>query len=384
MCFDGVMDVAKSGVWRVFTSTLRALAMLNRVRLAAIVPCSRVADLEELGGAVEIISVPVDPGHPIRNIAWHATALPRLVRRLGADVLHIPSHNLVISRWVCPTVLTVHDITEFRLSRHYDPLRTAYRRMVVPRNIRLADRIVTVSEWTRAEIVRTFGTAATRIAVAPNGVDTTFRPVPRAEAEAVVRETLGVTPPYVLYVGQIHMPNKNLVRLVQAFAAARQQWGDGAKLILAGRESTGGDTVRAAIREAGIGDSVSCLGYVPDPVLPALYSAARVFCYPSLQEGFGLPVLEAMSCGTPVVTSRGSALQEVANDAALLVEPQHVSELRNALTRAYLDDALRTRLRTAGLERARRYSWRATATILAEVYQDLHDSRSAPNRRTGP
>lgn len=374
------MDAAKSGAWRVFTSTLRALSRLDAVRLAAIIPADREDDFLDLENEVEIVRVGVSPTEPLRNIVWHALFLPRIVLRLGADVLHVPAHNLLVSRKVCPTVITIHDITEFHLTRHYDPLRTLYRRFVVPRNARLADRIATVSHWTGTDIADTLGVARERIVVAPNGVDPAFRPVPRETAQRVVRDTLAISTPYLLYVGQIHMPNKNLVRLVEAFANARPRLPSGTSLVLAGREVTGAEEVRAAIRRRKIEAAVRWVGYVPDGTLTELYSAALAFCYPSLHEGFGLPVIEAMSCGTPVVTSNTTGLDEIAREAALQVDPTDTAALTDALVRAVNDQPLRAQLIQAGLNRARCYSWDATAKILADLYCTLASRTRTPSR----
>jgi glycosyltransferase involved in cell wall biosynthesis len=371
VCFDGVMDAAKSGGWRVFTSTLRALSRLGEVRLAAIVPDGRTADFSDLASTVDIVAVPVSPAQPIRNIVWHATALPRLVTRIGADVLHVPTHNLLVARKVCPTVVTIHDVTEFHLARHYDPLRTLYRRFVVPRNARLADRIAAVSEWSGRDVSATLKIPKERIVVAPNGVEACFRPVAQADAGIAVRERLKIAGAYLLYVGQIHMPNKNLVRLVQAFAAVRDRLPAKIELVLAGREVAGGDEVRAAIRACGVENSVRMVGYVPDELLPSLYSAARAFCFPSLQEGFGLPVLEAMRCGTPVITSKTTALAEIGRGAALLVDPYQTEEIAAGMIRVIRDEAFRSELREAGLARARQYTWDTTAVKLAAVYRSL-------------
>ena len=370
VCFDGVLDAAKSGGWRVFASTLRALAKLGGLQLTAIIPDDRGSDFADVRG-VDFVPVSVYPTQPLRNIAWHATSLPDLVRRLDADVLHVPTHNLLVARRVCPTVVTIHDVTEFHLRGHYDPLRMLYRHFVVPRNARLADRIATVSEWVGRDIAATLGVSPGRIVVAPNGVDPTFRPVPTAEAAASTRRECDVEPPYLLYVGQIHMPNKNLVRLVQAFARARQRLPEGTRLVLAGRDVAGGDQVRAAVAELSLGDVVRHLGYVPDGMLPSLYSGALAFCYPSLHEGFGLPVIEAMSCGTPVVTSDSTALAEVGRGAAILVDPLDVDAIAEAIRVAATEPERRDALRNAGLARAARYTWDATAKILAGTYATL-------------
>ncbi len=376
VCFDGVMDAARSGGWRVLTSTLRALAQTDAVRLTVIIPRDRAEELSAVRG-LSLVTVTARPEQPFAAIAWRATRLPELVKRLGADVLHVPSHQLLIMRRVCPTVLTIHDLTEFHLAHHYDPLRTFYRRIVVPRNARLADRVATVSEWVGRDIAATLAVPRERIVVAANGVDARFHPISEADAAERVRAACGLEQPYVLYVGQIHMPNKNLVRLVEAFAAARPRLRSGTALVLAGREVTGGDEVREAIRRARVEEAVRWIGYVPDDLLPALYGAADVFCYPSLQEGFGLPVLEAMACGTPVVTSATTALLEVARDAALLVDPLDVEELSAALATGATDAGTRVRLRRAGTARAAQYSWEATAGILAREYFALARERRA-------
>lgn len=370
VCFDGVLDAARSGGWRVFTSTLRALAHLGELRLSVILPRDRVPELDGIGG-LELIPVAQRPERPLPAIVWRATKLPALLRRIGAEVFHVPSHNLLIARHVCPTVVTIHDLSEFHLPRHYDPIRMFYRGIVVPRNARIADRIATVSEWVGRDIITTLGVPPERIVVTANGVDPAFRPVPAPEAAARVRAECGIDAAYVLYVGQIHMPNKNLVRLVEAFARARAHLPPETRLVLAGREVAGDDEVRAAVRAHRLDASVVRLGYVKDAVLPSLYSAALALGYVSLQEGFGLPVLEAMSCGTPVVTSGTTALGEVAAGAALLVDPTSVPAIADALIQAASDQALRVQLRRSGLERAAQYTWDSTAAKLAALYHAL-------------
>lgn len=367
--FDGVMDAARSGAWRVLINIVRALAALDRFRLSVILPRDRLADFAGSESHVDLVGVTTSPGHPIRNILWHALSLPGLAKELRADVLHLPSHNLLIARKVCPVVITVADITEFHLPHHYDPWRTAYRRLIVPRNARLADRIVTASSWFAADIRETLTVPASRIALVPHGVDPLFHAVEHDEAAARVRRRYRFDQPYILYVGQIHMPNKNLVRLVEAFAKVRRRGHPDLLLLLAGKEVVGGNDVRTSAYCVGVQEHVRFLGYVPDELLSDLYSGAEVFVFPSLYEGFGLPIVEAMRCGCPVVTSKTSAMAEIGDHAAILIDPYSTDEIASAIHDVLADARRREQLRAAGLERAKCYTWENTALKLAAVYE---------------
>ena len=269
-----------------------------------------------------------------RDVLWYLAALP--LRARGLDVLHCPSFRAPL-RCPVPLVVTVHDLAVLRHPEAFNRWSRAYGRLVVPRVARAADRVIAVSEFTRRELVELAGVPEERIRVVPNAVGEPFGPEgPAADGE------------YVLAVGTLE-PRKNLERLAEAVRRT------GLELRVVGAPGWGG--VR-----------VSTLGFVPDEELARLYRGALCVAYPSLYEGFGIPVLEAMACGAPVVTSAAGALAELAGGAAVLVDPLDPAAIATGIEEAV---GRREELSAAGLERARAFSWAASAEATAAVYREL-------------
>jgi len=279
-----------------------------------------------------------------------------------ADVVHVP--------WVAapphgrvPLVVTVLDLV-FLLFPEYLNRKTRWMaRMGLHRARRQASAFISISQHTADDLMRLTGLPNQKIHVIPLAAEAYFRPVPDAQ----IRERYKLDAPFVLYVGTLE-PRKNLITLVRAFAALDYP---GLKLVLAGKKGWMCQDLFTAVEKLGLTERVVFTGFVPDADLPALFSAAQVFAYPSLYEGFGLPVLEAMQCGTPVITTNVSSLPEMAGDAALLVAPDDVRGLTNALRRVLMEPGLREELRGRGLERSRCFSWRKTAERTAEVYRQV-------------
>ena len=276
-----------------------------------------------------------------RDVGWYLAGLPRAAR--GLDVLHCPTFRAPL-RSPVPLVVTVHDLAVLRHPDVFNRWSRTYGRLVVPRVVRGADRVIAVSEFTKRELVELTGVRDERIRVIPNAIDETFTSDgPAAEGD------------YVLTVGTIE-PRKNLPRLFEAVH------GLDLELRVVGEEGWGRSDVDVGLHHFRF------LGRISDQLLAQQYRNARVFVYPSLYEGFGIPPLEAMACGAPVVTSRGGALEEVVGGAAVLVDP-----LDPASIRAGIEEALtrRDELRAAGFERARAFTWRAAADATADVYREL-------------
>ena len=274
----------------------------------------------------------------VRDAWWYPHGLPREAR--GLDVLHCPTFRGPVRSRV-PVVVTVHDLAVLRHPETFNQWTRRYSRLAVPRVARAARRVIAVSEFTRGEIVELLGVSAERIAVIPNAVGPPFvADGPAAEGD------------YVLAVGTLE-PRKNLERLVEA---ARRNH---VELRVVGARGWGGV-------ELG-GNGVRWLGEVSDADLATLYRGALCVAYPSVYEGFGIPVLEAMACGAPVVTSRGTAMEEVADGAAVLVDPNDPAELAAGLERA---TAEREALVARGLERARAFRWDAIADATVGVYRE--------------
>lgn len=321
-------------------------------------------------GRAKIVTVPERFRPPIKDILWHQTKLPQLVRDLAIDVMHVPSYRRLLWTRSCARVGTIHDCAAFQVKGKYDWARMFYGRVVARALVWRQDKIIAISETTANDMHKHFGLPKDRISVVHNGVDhARFFP---AQAKRFAHDA-----PCFLYVSRLEHPAKNHWRLIQAFnqfkEVTRSKW----KLVLAGGDWHGADVIHRAAKESPFADDIHLLGFVADADLPDLYRAADVFVYPSLYEGFGMPPIEAMACGCPVIVSPRGALAEVVGDAAYIVNPEQIDSIRLAMQRIATDDSARERLREAGLERARKFDWHRTATETLRVYENAHRERIA-------
>lgn len=303
---------------------------------------------------------------------WTHLRLSWEMRSRPPDLLFVPSHVLPL---VHPhrSVVTVHDLGYHYYPQAHTLSQNLYLRWSTRYNARAATTVLADSEATRADLLHYYRIPEGKIIVVYPGRDETLAPVADLEALAAVRARYSLADPYLLYVGTLH-PRKNLVRLVQAFAALLRSGPESIpsdlQLVLAGQKGWLYEEIFAQVRKLGLTGRVVLTGYVPDADLAALLSGALAFVFPSLYEGFGLPVLEAMACGTPVVCSGVSSLPEVAGDAALLVDPLDVEALAEALGRIATDDELRASLVGRGFGQVRRFSWRRCAEQTLQVLEE--------------
>ena len=306
--------------------------------------------------------------------AWGLCSQWTARRRYGAalrrlDVLH-GLEVIQPSPGAARQVATVFDVSPVRLPEHHTPENIALFSRKMRHVCAHASQVIAISEHARGELLESYPALADRVVVVPLAAQPGFGPVADPATLAGIRRRYGIpTAGYLLYVGTLE-PRKNLVRLIDAYAHVRAAGGDSVPpLVLAGPRGWREGPIFDAVERWGVGRRVIFPGYVAGADLPALYSGAALFVYPSLYEGFGLPVLESMACGAPVVTSSVSALPEVAGDAALLVDPTDTGALAAAIQRLLDDQGLRDRLRTLGLLRAARYTWRRTADETLAVYR---------------
>jgi glycosyltransferase involved in cell wall biosynthesis len=328
-------------------------------------------------GAMRIVPVSEQYRPAVRNILWHQTQLPALARQHRLDVLHVPSYRRMLWRRPCALVATIHDLAPFRLPGKYDRWRMFYGRVVARRLAQRQDEIVTVSRMTAADIFRFFRVPTNRVTVIPNGLDhERFTPGRAADAIRIISQRHGLRPPFFLYVARLEHPAKNHARLIAAFNRFKTQSPSPWQLVLCGGDWHGAAVIHELVRNSPFAQDIRCTGFIPDTELPTWYRAASAFVYPSLFEGFGLPPLEAMACGCPVLASAIGAVGEVCGDAAALVNPEDVGDLAFQLARMAGDPALREQLRTAGLARAGQFDWRRTAAATLGIYERaLHRQR---------
>ncbi len=297
-------------------------------------------------------------------------AMPAATRRDGIDLLHVTYVAPPVGS--CPFVVTVHDISYTRYPQFFAPRDRWMLSTLVPLTMRRAARIITVSNHARQEIVDRYGIAPARVAVTYEAAAGHFAPVkdPLRLEPARARYGLPAAAPYFLALGNLQ-PRKNMARLVEAFGRLRHQAGvTDVHLVVAGKAMWRESEVYAAVEQANLADHVHFVGYVADEDLPALYSGALAFVYPSLYEGFGLPPLEAMACGTPVICSNVASLPEVVGDAARLITPTDVDGLVAALFAVATDAGLRVALTEQGYRRVAQFSWRRCAEDTLAVYRE--------------
>jgi glycosyltransferase involved in cell wall biosynthesis len=299
---------------------------------------------------------------------WEQTRLPRELTRLGIDVLHSTHHTLPLRRMRARRVVTVHDLTFMRIPERYPASRRLYMTASTRASVRVADAVIVPSQTVCNDVLELLPVPPSKLHVVYEAAAARFRPRGR-EASRAVAVKYGVEQPYVLSVGSLE-PGKNRGRLIRAMHALRRE-GIDRMLLVAGQKAWKHEGDRALVEELGMDDRVVFAGYVPDDDLPALYSACDVFAFPSLYEGFGVPVLEAMACGAPVLTSNASATAEVAGDAALLVDPMSVDSICDGLKRLLTDPGLRDSYVRRGLERDAQFSWRRAADETYDVYTQV-------------
>lgn len=310
----------------------------------------------------------------VRSV-WMQLVLPRILSELNPDVVHFTNYLAPLASRV-PYVVSFHDMTLSLFPGYHTLKKRLLTSSLIPLVARRARLILTPSEATRRDVVRLLGAAPERVRVIPYAAAPRFRPA--AAAPERLAAMYGIRPPYFLYVGTLE-PRKNLVRALRAFARVR---GDlpGHRFVFAGERGWKYQDVLTEARRPELADSVTFLGYVEEERLAPLYSHATALVYPSLYEGFGLPVVEAMACGTPVLTSRSSSLGEIADGAAVLVDPTDEPALAAGLRSLGTDADLRRSLSERGLARAASYSWERTGRETVAAYREVFEETRARAR----
>jgi glycosyltransferase involved in cell wall biosynthesis len=313
----------------------------------------------------------------LRGDLWLLVHLPLRLRKAGTDVYHGPAVFLPHVKLGYRTVVTIHDLVSFLFPETVPRKYSLYMRLMTRLATRSADRIIAVSEATKADLVRMLNVPPARIVVIHEAVGPEFaRPLAPGTVTAVSAR-YGLRSPYCLFVGNLE-PRKNLPGLIEAFAEVRRRLARSARppqLVLAGTRAWLHAGIFRAVETHGLGGDVVFMDYVPIADLPALYAGATCFVFPSLYEGFGLPVLEAMAAGAPVVAARAGSIPEVAGDAALLVDARVSGELATALETLLTDAPLRERLVARGRVRAAQFDWETVARQTLAVYEAAHRER---------
>ncbi len=297
------------------------------------------------------------------------------LRRNRVDVLHVQFTAPPVAP--CPVVVSIHDLSFEHLPQTFKRRSRLQLRMTVRRTARLAAQVITLSDHTRADVIKTYNINPDKVTSIPLAAPSHFTRITDDKELQRVKQTYGINGPYILCVGSVQ-PRKNIARLLHAYSLLRHDGPTGKlpKLVIAGKLAWLFEDTLRIIDQLKLKDSVIVTGYVRDADLPALYSGAQCFVYPSYFEGFGLPPLEAMKCGTAVIVGNKTSLPEVVGDAAQSVDPFDVNDIAGGIRRVIEDDAWRATLEARGLERAKLFDWHQTARNTLEVYKKAVHSQA--------
>jgi len=377
--------IADFGIGTYIRNLVRSLAKIDLSnRYTLVTPLPEVPEFSDLPSNFETAF------YDRKKVGFVQFGYTLFLRKLPADLFHIPLNAVPL--WMPkPYVVTIHDMSTLLFANHHSGYRSNLRHYYLRRGLLRADRIMTVSSATRRDVESVLGIPASRIRVVYNAPDPIFCQSSTPVLVSASRQDPAYPPdtqrvldryqihyPFLLYVGRTN-PQKNIPRLVEAFAVLRGElqdhpWFSKLRLIIIGDEIARHPALRHAVIHSRVEDAVRFLGFVPIETLRAFYQTASAFVFPSLYEGFGLPPLEAMACGTPVVCSRVSSLPEVVGQAAVIVNPENVFDIARGMREVLLDETLRSWLIAEGVKNARQFSWERTAAEVLRAYEEIASS----------
>jgi len=319
---------------------------------------------------------------PAARVAWEQVTLPSLLRQKHIDVLHSPVNVLpIFLPRSCAGVVTLHDLAFIRLPNVVTPSKRLYHQMFTVRSIRQATMVIAVSESTKKDAVELMGVPAERVQAVYPCIDARFSIVSEHEELQAFREKQGLTDGYILYLGTLE-PRKNITTLIEAYAQLRKTHAIREKLVLAGGKGWLYDAIFAQVEQLGLSSEVLFAGFVADSEQALWYGAASAFVYPSLYEGFGIPVAEALACGVPVVTSNVSSLPEAGAGVAICIDPQSVEDMVTAIHKALTDQTFRQKCSTMAPEVVQKFSAQRMAEQTIQVYEQAATLHITAQRRS--
>ncbi|MEO1856219.1 MAG: glycosyltransferase family 1 protein [Rubritalea sp.] len=366
-----VIQNGQSGVAQYIFALTRELIELSDLNLHLFVLKHEQHHFDFAKDKCNIITVPSWARSPIKNIWWHHTKAPRIAAQLGLDVFHVPSYRRMMSSKRFATVGTIHDLAPFHVKGKYDIARMFYGRVVVKYLAARQTKLIAVSGDTAKDIEQFFSLPSSEITVIHNGIDhERFKASDSKQARKWISSTHQIHTPFFVYISRLEHPSKNHVRLIEAFNQFKQKNDSDWQLVFGGGDWHGCEEIYAAAKSSPYSQEIHFLGFIADQDLPKVYLAASSLVYPSLFEGFGLPPVEAMACGLPVISSDRGALKEIVSDAALIVDPEDISDIAEALRKVQSQPSLVAELITKAEINADRFHWKNTAEQVVRVYKE--------------
>lgn len=305
---------------------------------------------------------------PIR-LLWELFVLPFHIKRYRIGILHSPHYIIPLLNFGWKSVVTIHDMTFFLYPGVHTFSKKLFFRWMISYSIKKADMVICVSESTKRDMMKLLNAPNGKLITVPEAADDIYMPVNNLKSTEEIKQKYRITGKFILYVGVLE-PRKNISALIKAFSQLLDK-GFNYQLVIAGKKGWDYNQIFEMVKNLKLEDKIIFTGYVPSEDLLFLYNAAKLFVYPSLYEGFGIPVLEAMCCGTPVITSNISSMPEVAGEGAILINPHSIEELRDAMIQCLSNKELSDELRKKGLERAKKFSWEKTARQTIRVFRNV-------------
>lgn len=337
---------------------------LNRYLL--FLPDENISDLNP-GDNIDIRLISEDR----RENFWEEIDIPNILTNTGMDIYHVPQNGIGLPREkTSPFVITLHDVIPFIMPETVGPQYLKIYTKEIPEIIPLCDGIITVSEFSKQDIIKSLGFPEDKIFVTHLAAEDIYYPQNKTLCKNFVKENYKIEENFILYVGGFS-PRKNITGLIQAFSKIKPKLKKKYKLVILGKKGRSYYDYRDLAYELGLKEDVIFTGYVPVEELPVFYNAASVFCYPSFYEGFGLPPLEAMACGTPTIASNVTSIPEILGDDALYIKPENIDDIAEKLLMLIEDEKLRIEMSFKGLRRSAMYSWKKTAVETINAYRQI-------------
>jgi glycosyltransferase involved in cell wall biosynthesis len=321
---------------------------------------------------------------PALNIAWHQLSLGKICKERGYDLLFLPAGNRRLPLILpCPSVGTVHDLSSLHVKGKYNKIRQFYLFKILPLLVRKLTKVLTVSDSSKKDILNFIGVPEEKILVTLLAADGgQYYPRNRDTSLAELKNRYPLRDPFILYTSRIEHPGKNHVRLIEAFNSLKSKEGIPHQLVFAGSDWSRAEIVHQAAQNSASADDIVFTGFVSEADLPIFYTAADLFLFPSLYEGFGLPILEAMLSEIPIACSNLSSLPEVAGDGALLFNPHNVESIAEAISLILSDRKIRQTLIQKGRDRSRQFSWEKTDMQTLTAFRDVLNEKTPPPKQT--
>lgn len=306
---------------------------------------------------------------------WDVVNIPNILKDYKIDLYHVPQNGIGLPvEKDCPFLITLHDVIPFKMPETVSKSYLKIFKENIPSIIERCDGIVTVSDYSKKDIVETLNFPEEKIFVTYLANEDIYMPIDKILSRYIIKKNYSITDKYILYVGGFS-PRKNILGLIEAFSILMEKYHENIKLVIAGRKGSSYETYKIRAEELNIDDKVLFPGFIALGDLPYLYNASELFIYPSFYEGFGLPPIEAMACGVPVIASDTTSIPEIAGDSARLIDPCNTSDMAEAMLNVLQDEKLRNELIEKGLKRSRQLSWKNTARQMLNVYEKFGNSK---------